>query len=178
MGLAKSDAAKFPKQKSVLPILNNLRSTEPGLLGHSILAQHDVYSQLLKALKTLKAGKETKEFFVAVADLRHCYDQILHEPLLQRIRTLPLKAKYSVFQVSLQRMKTRPRSMEVALPDGVQLEEVLRSPCAVSALQRDGQIVVPKSFQVELTNSEAVGSRNLCRFPLSWGQFQRQNALC
>ena len=40
---------------------------------------------------------------MVVADLRNCYDRILHQPLLERIDQLPLQKRYKIIPISLQR---------------------------------------------------------------------------
>ncbi|CAK9019034.1 unnamed protein product [Durusdinium trenchii] len=147
-GLAKSEARRCPKQKSVLSVLASLRSSAVDVLGHSILGQHEVYRKLLDALVALKTTWKdgaAPELFVAVADLRHCYDQIMHEPLLRRIQEVPLQPKYWIVPVSLQRPGALlPRAWDLALPEGTSLQEVAASPQCPLALQRDELLVAPR----------------------------------
>ena len=66
--------------------------------------QNDVHSHLLEAMAKLKARqKDISDLYVMVADLRNCYDRILHQPLLEKIDQLPLQDSYKILPLALQR---------------------------------------------------------------------------
>ncbi|CAK9007342.1 Telomerase reverse transcriptase (Telomerase catalytic subunit) [Durusdinium trenchii] len=125
-----------PKRRGFRPLLSGLAKSE------------EVYRKLLDALvalKTIWKDGAAPELFVAVADLRHCYDQIMHEPLLRRIQEVPLQPKYWIVPVSLQRPGALlPRAWDLALPEGTSLQEVAASPQCPLALQRDELLVAPR----------------------------------
>eukprot|EP00435_Cladocopium_sp_Y103_P059752 s420_g21.t1 len=167
------------KQKAVLPILANLRASNPGILGHSLMNQNEVHGHLLEAMARLKAHygpniqdglvggwlgpsrltwHPPEDLYVVVADLRNCYDRILHQPLLGRIDQLPLQKRYKIVPMSLQRGTGRPQYLDLALhrAGGNAVAELLRSLTTCPApLRREPLVLMPgRSVQTEVTCSE------------------------
>ena len=68
---------------------------EPTTNNYFLLERSHVLCLVLRYSVIRPARKDgaAPELFVAVADLRHCYDQIMHEPLLRRIQEVPLQPK-------------------------------------------------------------------------------------
>ena len=67
-------------RRQVLPVLAHLRAQHPSILGHSLLSQNEVHARLVAAFEALRRsvpqGQSQLKLFVAVADLRNCYDRI------------------------------------------------------------------------------------------------------
>ena len=65
---------------------------------------------------------DSEDLYVVVADLRNCYDRILHPPLLERIDHLPLQKSYKILPMSLQRGTGRWGTVEMNVISSLDLE--------------------------------------------------------
>lgn len=141
------------KQKAVRPILANVRASNPGILGQSLLNQNEVHGHLLETLTRFKArfGAQAPDLYLVVADLRNCYDRIPHEPLLEKIQQLPLKKEYHIFPISMQRGAGRYQSMDLALEDTVKLHDLVTSARCPPSLKREPLVIMPKNSQMQVT---------------------------
>ena len=102
-----------------------------------------------------QSGRPLSELklFVAVADLRNCYDRIRHEPLLGRVAALPLSQRYKITKVIVKRALGRPtnsshRFLDIALPQGEDLESLMLSERCPVSLRKEPLVIQPLSTDV------------------------------
>ena len=158
---ATQQAALPPKtQRQVLPVLAHLRALHPNVLGQSLLSQNEVHARLVAAFEGLKSsvlrsGRDLAKvkLFVAVADLRNCYDSIHHDPLLRRVSDLPLSPRYRVTKVLAKRAMgmggpgRAKRLLDVALRAEESLYQLVLSERCPAALRKEPLVIQPSSTE-------------------------------
>ncbi|CAE7020261.1 TERT [Symbiodinium sp. KB8] len=149
-------------QRQVLPVLAHLRALHPNVLGRSLLSQNEVHARLVTAFEKLKSsirrgGQDPSQvkLFVAVADLRNCYDRIRHDSLLCQVATLPLSHRYRVTKVLAKRalgttasVGKSNRLLDVALAEEERLDALLLSERCPAALRKEPLIIQPSGSAV------------------------------
>ncbi|CAE7803855.1 TERT [Symbiodinium sp. CCMP2456] len=159
-----SQQAQVPPrvQRQVLPVLAHLRASHPNVLGRSLLSQNEVHARLVTAFEKLKGsirrrGQDLSQvkLFVAVADLRNCYDRIGHDSLLSQVAALPLSHRYRVTKVSAKRalgtsasVGKSNRLLDVALAEEERLDALLLSERCPAALRKEPLIIQPSGSEV------------------------------
>eukprot|EP00929_Paragymnodinium_shiwhaense_P104978 TRINITY_DN69820_c0_g1_i1.p1 TRINITY_DN69820_c0_g1~~TRINITY_DN69820_c0_g1_i1.p1 ORF type:complete len:1236 (-),score=255.98 TRINITY_DN69820_c0_g1_i1:218-3925(-) len=113
-------------QRDALRVLGHARAALPELLGRSLLSQVEVYKPLLADFKRLKrlsakAAEEEEEaapgrepFFVAVADLKNCFERIDHSSLVRRLAqfSLQLDKTYRIENVGVRQVSGPQRPQD------------------------------------------------------------------
>eukprot|EP00931_Biecheleriopsis_adriatica_P060402 TRINITY_DN36275_c0_g1_i1.p1 TRINITY_DN36275_c0_g1~~TRINITY_DN36275_c0_g1_i1.p1 ORF type:complete len:754 (+),score=124.73 TRINITY_DN36275_c0_g1_i1:93-2354(+) len=106
-GLSSKGAESQRTQRQTLRVLSHLRAANPAVLGRSLLSQMEVYAPLVNDLRQLLTSARERglplKLFVAVGDLRNCYEQIDHSSLVEHVGSLPLERKYVISRVMTER---------------------------------------------------------------------------
>ena len=72
------------RSRTLLSVLNAVRSAHPGITGHSVMTRDHAYSALRRNLGTVGMGP----YSVMTADIRNCYESVDHSTLFQALSSI------------------------------------------------------------------------------------------